>query len=276
MANHLNSKIDSDLKEDLLFNNEKLIIVESLQGSESEPSLLNHLPECLGYAQTFGHDLLSCAPDNLFDSFFQSLYQQGVFEPQFLEIKGESQEEREKRELKDDDLSTVATIMFHGLEDEKIIKSFWPRYRPKRFERNKSKVYDIINQRMPKSFKRFNKIWDELTDLQADAIKLEYFYEETEKPTQKANAKKRGISIASYQDRLELAYKKLSKLYPEFKRIKRRNPTAEDFKEDEYPEKNLSQTQKAEIKKWAREKMDFYFDSQKTLVQGWIKIEDES
>jgi hypothetical protein len=67
--------------EDFLGPNQQIILVESVSLTDAEPSILNHLPENLGLVQSFGYDLLSCPPDNLFDSVFQSLYQQGVFEP---------------------------------------------------------------------------------------------------------------------------------------------------------------------------------------------------
>jgi hypothetical protein len=49
------------------------------------------------------------------------------------------------------------------------------------------------------------------------------FYNEAEKPTQKVNAQRLGISIASYQERLDWAYKKLMKLFPEYDPKPRRN-----------------------------------------------------
>lgn len=55
---------------------------------------------------------------------------------------------------------------------------------------------------MPLWAKNFHLIWDKLSEAQADALKLEWIYEDAEKPTQEENAKKLGISIASYQERL--------------------------------------------------------------------------
>ncbi|MFP5492443.1 MAG: hypothetical protein ACLGG0_13145 [Bacteriovoracia bacterium] len=78
---------------------------------------------------------------------------------------------------------------------------------------------------MPQWAKKFYRIWDNLSDSQAEALKLEWFYEDDEKPTQEESAKRLGISIASYQERLEWAYKKLEILYPEFTTRKRKNPT---------------------------------------------------
>jgi hypothetical protein len=75
---------------------------------------------------------------------------------------------------------------------------------------------------MPPWAKKFNRIWDRLTKAQADALKLEFFFDDDEKATQSDNAKTLGISIASYQERLEWAYKKLEALYPEFERIARK------------------------------------------------------
>jgi len=261
--------------EDFLGKNQKIIITESVSTQDSEPSILNHLPENLGLAQSFGYDLLSCPPDNIFDSVFQSLYQQGVFEPKFAEIKGETKEERLKRELKDDDFSTVATIMFHGLEDRKLIKSFWPRYTDSRFEKNKNKVYATVNIKMHKYLKRFSKIWNLLTDNQVDALNAEWFYEELEKPTQEQLAKNLGITVSSYQERLELAYKKLQKLYPDLDRIRRRKLRSSPEAKLVHPEKKLSPQERAKIKNWAKEKMEIYLNSLKRYSQDYVIVETE-
>lgn len=255
--------------EDFLDQNQKILTIESVSAQDMEPSILNHIPENLGLTQSFSHDLLSHPPDNLIDSVLLSLYQEGIFEPQHTVIKGETVEERKKRELKDDDYYTVATIMLHGLEDEKVMKKFWPRYTASRFIRNKNKVYAVINRKMHKYLKRFNKFWNLLTDAQVEAINLEWFHSETEKPTQADNAKKLGISIASYQERLELAYKKLEKLYPELDRISRRAPrkTQEAIK----PKRKLT----PEEKKWARERYDAYLHSLKKYSVNYYLLEQE-
>jgi len=222
MALTLERAIDRDLKEDRLFKNSKQRANETPRTGITKASVFNHLPEFLGFAQSFSHELLSCAPDNLFDSVFQTLYLRGEFDPQYVEIKNEAKPERQKRELKDDDLHTVATILFHGIEDERHIKQIWQRFTPTRMERNKIKVYQTVGRKMSRTFRKFPKLWNKLTEAQEAALKLEYFYEGQEKPTQKENAKRLGISVASYQDRLEGAYKHLMKLYSEFERIERK------------------------------------------------------
>lgn len=273
----------NDLKKDLLFKqedalgkNQKIVLVESFEGSDFEPNILNHLPESLGFAQSFGHDLLSSNPDNLFDSFFESLYQSGEFEPQFIEIKGESVPDRIKRELKDDDFHCVATLLLKGIENENDIQRFWPRYTKSRYEKNKNKVYSRVNKKMPAVFKKFDKIWSQLTEPQIEALELEFFHGELEKPTQEQNAEKLGISIASYQDRLELVYKKFSKLYPEFERIRRRKPRS-PISEGELKTspRKLPPAKLAEIKQWAKENMESYFNSYRSLVQDWVIIDND-
>ncbi len=277
----LSLESNGDLKQDLLLKsedvlarNEKVILVESFKGSDSEPNILNHLPESLGFTQSFAHDLLASSPENLFDSHLQKLYQEGQFEPLFIEIKGETKSDRIKRELKDDDFHCVATLLLKGIEDIKDIKRFWPRYTKSRYDKNKNKVYALVNREMPVSFKKFNKIWNLLTNAQSDALVLEHFHGELEKPTQEQNALKLGISIASYQDRLELAFNKLSKLYPEYKRKRRRKPRTPKPKVDK-ENRRVSPTQMAEIRQWARKNMDDYFNSHKNLVQDWVIVETE-
>lgn len=130
---------------------------------------------------------------------------------------------------------------------------------------------------MPTVFKKFHQIWNMLTELQIEALNLEFFHGELEKPTQEHNAEKLGITVASYQDRLELVYKKLSRLYPEYKRIRRRkprSPKSEDVQNP--PEKRMSTAKKAEIKQWARENMDNYFGSYLNLTQDWVIVEKDS
>jgi hypothetical protein len=80
----------------------------------------------------------------------------------------------------------------------------------------------MINEKAPRWARKFHHIWKKLTPAQAEALECEYFHGFDEKPSQQESAKKLGISIGSYQERLEWAYRKLEKVYPEFERIKRR------------------------------------------------------
>jgi hypothetical protein len=66
----------------------------------------------------------------------------------------------------------------------------------------KNSIWAKVQKKMPLWAKNFHLIWDKLSEAQADALKLEWIYEDAEKPTQEENAKKLGISIASYQERL--------------------------------------------------------------------------
>ena len=91
----------------------------------------------------------------------------------------------------------------------------------------------------------------------------------TEKPSQADNAKKLGISVASYQERLELAYKKLEKLYPELERISRRSP-----KKEPKIKKSTRKLNKEE-KKWARENCDAYLHSLKKYSVNYMLLEQE-
>jgi uncharacterized coiled-coil protein SlyX len=190
-------------------------------------------------------------------------------------LKEETKEERLKRELKDDDLSTVATLMFHGLEDIKLIKKFWPRYIPSRYEKNKKKVYIMVNSKMNKYLKKFVEFFGMLTDVQADAIKAEWFYHEAEKPNQEQSVKNLNITVSSYQERLELAYKKLEKLYPNLKRVRRRKPQGTSKTMSKYPEKRLFLRGKSKNKTIGQRKMDFYLQSIKQYSQDYILAETD-
>ena len=128
---------------------------------------------------------------------------------------------------------------------------------------------------MHKYLKRFSKIWNLLTDNQVDALNAEWFYEELEKPTQEQLAKNLGITVSSYQERLELAYKKLQKLYPDLDRIRRRKLRSSPEAKLVHPEKKLSPQERAKIKNWAKEKMEIYLNSLKRYSQDYVIVETE-
>lgn len=130
---------------------------------------------------------------------------------------------------------------------------------------------------MPSWAKRFNGIWDKLTKGQAEALKLEWFYDSDEKPTQAENAKALGISVDSYQERLEWAIKKIIKHYPELTPKKRRSKSQEEEFLPPAPlyeilptgekaqigfpvkrEKLLATQERYEIKKWSWESTKNY------------------
>ena len=130
---------------------------------------------------------------------------------------------------------------------------------------------------MPLWARKFNGIWDKLTAGQAEALKLEWFYETDEKSTQAENANTLGISVDAYKERLEWGIKKIIKHYPEFAPKKRRSigqdekvisaaplyqilPSGEKI-EISLPimtEKALSNKEKHEIKKWSWESTKNY------------------
>lgn len=181
----------------------------------------------LGYNRAKSSEIFGLKPTNLYDSLFASLYKRGIFNPKYQEIANESESNRIKRETRDDDLYNVATILLFDIKNPKLLKRVWPRYTPNRFEKNKQKVLKVFNKNLPEWAKRLNLYWNNITDAQREALDCEYFFEGFEKPTQKESAEKLGISKGSYEDRLEGAYKKLLKLYPEYERIKRRKKKSE-------------------------------------------------
>jgi len=175
-----------------------------------------------GLSQSFSNDIFATRPTNLIDSFFKTLYSKGLFSPKFVKIEGETLREKRKREQKENDLFTVASCLLSRIDSGLEMKKIWPRYTKIRFLKFKEKIYKMIDKNLPKWAQKFNRIWEKLTEAQAEVILEEWFYEELEKPTQKESASKLGITISSYQDRLEGAYKKFEKLYPEFTRQKRK------------------------------------------------------
>lgn len=211
----------------------------------------NHLPSYLGYAQRFAHEMFSSAPQDIFESFFTSAFKKGAFEV----LKGsldDLSEEGRLEILKSDDLLNVARCKLKMVDLPKDFKRLWPRYTPRRLEKYSEEANKILYRCMPFWARRFNKIWSRLTQAQAEVLRLEYFYEGDEKPTQKENAKKLGIQESSYKDRLEGAIKKVEKLYPEFERVRRRKSKPKTANFAERPkEKKLTSRERAEIKKWA-------------------------
>ena len=221
----LNGTIDSHFNSlnSREYEKEKPIQTSNLDYQTGVSALNNDL----GYNRAKSNEIFGLKPTNLYDSLFTSLYKRGIFNPKYQEIANESESDRIKRETRDDDLYNVATILLFDIKNPKILKKIWSRYTPHRFEKNKQKVLGIFNKNLPEWAKRLNRYWNNITDAQREAIDCEYFFEGFEKPTQKESAQKLGISKGSYEDRLEGAYKKLLKLYPEYERVKRRKKKPE-------------------------------------------------
>lgn len=177
------------------------------KASPLDQGLRDYLPNALGYAQTGVSAFMASAPPNLEESFFQAMYIGGDFDRDH------------------EDIQNLAACFYHGVDLPSEIIKIWPRYTEKRYQAAKNSIWAKVHKKMPQWAKKFYRIWDNLSDSQAEALKLEWFYEDDEKPTQEESAKRLGISIASYQERLEWAYKKLEILYPEFTTRKRKNPT---------------------------------------------------
>jgi hypothetical protein len=172
-------------------------------------SVIASIAPLLGYGHSMSHDIFASAPNDLNEMVFDKLYAEGAFD-------------------KCPDLKIVATIRKQGFSNPKILKSIWSRYTPKRLEKQNKIISSIMNGKAPSWAKKFNRIWKKLTPAQCDAIECEYFHGLDEKPTQYESAKKLGISISSYQERLEWAYVKLEKIYPEFERIERKKQKQPD------------------------------------------------
>ncbi|HXH76680.1 MAG TPA: hypothetical protein VNJ08_17045 [Bacteriovoracaceae bacterium] len=239
--------------------------------SFSDKGLRNYLPDALGFAASSASAFFSCRPENVQDSFFQVMYARGDFD------------------FKYEDIQNVATCLYHRIDVPQEIKKIWPRYTEKRHQETIAKIWVIVRKKMPFWAKRFGRIWDKLTTAQADALRLEWFYTTLEKPTQEESANKLGISVASYQERLEWAYKKLQELYPEFPRRRRKSsipdeevinpaplykvlPSGEKV-QIEFPVmqvKDLTLQQKHEIKKWVYESSINYM----FRYQSYTDVED--
>jgi hypothetical protein len=241
------------------------------KASSTDQGLRDSLPDALGFASSSVSAFFSCPPENLQDSFFQTMYARGDFE-------------RES-----DDIQNLATCFYHRIDLPNEIQKLWPRYTEKRYQLTKNAIWAKVHKKMPPWAKKFHRIWDDLTQAQTDAMMLEWFYDDFEKPTQEENAKKLGISIPSYQERLNWAYKKLQELYPEFPRLRRKGrpvsqytvnpaplyqvlPSGEKI-QIEFPtlqEKVLTIQQKHEIKKWVYEsRMNYMF-----RYQSYTDVED--
>ena len=253
---HLESFFDfvPDLLTDKRDNDRKL-----KKASYTDKDLRDLFPEALGIAHSSMAALWSSPPENLEESFFQAMYARGDFD-------------RES-----DDIQNVATCLYHGVDIPEAIKKIWPRYTEKRFKDSTAKTWDLVHKRMPSWAKRFNGIWEKLTKGQAEALKLEWFYGSDEKPTQEENAKALGISIDSYQERLEWAIKKIIKHYPELTPKKRRSKAQEEEFIPPAPlyeilpsgekvqialpvkqEKHLTTQERHELKKWSWESTKNY------------------
>ncbi len=257
---------------------ESFELEDGLKASRSKfrDNLLNSIPRYLGYSSSFAHEIFSLAPTNLFDSFFEKSFVRGDFD-QVFEVGDDLGKDGIRRVLQADDLLSAAYCMKNEIEDKKHLKRVWPRYSEARFDNLKKKIAEIVNKNMPKQFKKFDGAWSRLSKPQEEAILLEYFYEEAEKPTQKENAKRLTIEVSSYQDRLEGAFKHFEKHYPEFKRIRRRKTPTKNTNENPPPplyeikdgkryeiphpkrkNKKLSSYQRMAISHWAYNNTEFF------------------
>ena len=241
------------------------------RGSSKDESLRDYLPDALGFANSQVSAFFACAPENLKESFFQVMYSRGDFD------------------FQSDDIQHLSTCLFHKIDPPDEIKKIWPRYTKTRYQDCLVKIWVLVHKKMPHWAKKFHRIWDNLTEPQVDALRLEWFYEDLEKPTQEENALKLGISIASYQERLEWAYKKIQQVYPELKRRRRKNTlkpkelvkpaplyqvlSSGEKNQIDIPimqKKILSNHEKHEIKKWLYESsMNYIFN-----YQAYNDVED--
>lgn len=247
-----NNLIRYELREELgleiLF--EGLEKIESLE--ENLYELDRNFETSSSFSQSSVFEYSNSPPSDLNQSFLLSYYHQGFFNDH-------------------DDLKLVASCLIHEITDSEEIKTFWPKYTEKKFAKAKDVIWARVIKKMPWWAIRFNKVWEQLTEAQKDALNLEWFDVDSEfKNTQEEKARELNISLASYQERLQFAYKKIEKLYPELKRIKRRKkatievnniPSLFEIENDEkflieHPKKKLkvlTSSQKLIIKNWAKE-----------------------
>lgn len=176
------------------------------KGSIFDEGLRAYFPDALGFAQNGFSAFAGASPENLYESFFESMYVRGDFET----LSG--------------DVQQLATCFYHGIDDPKEMKKIWPRFTERRMRETSATIYGLVHKRMPFWAIRFDKIWDKLTEQQAEALRAEWFYEDAEKPSQEQLAAGLGISVASYQERLEWAYRKMEGIFPELRRRRRKNP----------------------------------------------------
>jgi predicted DNA-binding protein (UPF0251 family) len=260
-AQNINAELLQD--DDALLSTLKNFLTDSYDESildqkriEQKGNVLDFMPSDLGFVHNRSNDFMAFAPVDLEESFFRTSYLSGAFDSDEL-------------------TKVVATFLYSGIDDLYNIQKINPQITEKILKEALTKIWTIVYKKMPPWAKKFNWIWDRLTPAQAEALKLEWFYD-GEKLTQEENAAKLGISIAAYQERLEWAYKKLEKLYPEFMKVKRKNKISKKDKKI-YPlfeilpngekiilshpkkrNKNLSQTELFAIKKWAYEQTTRY------------------
>lgn len=190
---------------------------EQQHSSDGSELLLNHLPTCLGFAQSKAHTIFARRPENLRDYFFTKLYSEGLFE-------------KENKDVKD-----YAYYALNGFESEEDIKAIDPELSGMKLKEAKDRLEMLIKKNMPEWAKKFEQFLETLTSNQVEAVKREWFFKEDEKPTQYEIAANIGISRDSYQDRLEGAYKKLEKVYPEYDRVPRRRSRANQKKDPPAP-----------------------------------------
>ena len=174
-----------------------------------EESALNYIPASLGYGHSMAHDIFASAPDDLEEVVFNYLFKRGEFEKGHNDTYAVARCIKQRRDL---------------IED---IRAAWPRYTERRYQKNLEIIKKITERKRPFWASRFEVLWKRLTSEQTQAVRSEYFYEESEKPTQVELAKRIGIKLSSYKDRLKWANKKIIKTFPEYKPEPRRNERVE-------------------------------------------------
>jgi hypothetical protein len=217
--------LDSDMVESEEESSTGGSIRDTLVGIRA--SLSDQIGPKLGHSRNKSSEIFASAPKDLKESMLLKVIREGHFNPDYREISHETKSERIKRELKEDDIYNVAILLLHEIQDPVIMKRLWSRYTPKRFERHKAYVLEVVHKNTPKWARKFDKSIKKLTIAQKEAIDLKHFYEGIEKTTDQESAQSLGIALSSYKDRLKGAYKKLSKLYPEFERARRRKKKKE-------------------------------------------------
>tara|TARA_Y100000590_G_scaffold209085_1_gene236893 strand:- start:214 stop:1494 length:1281 start_codon:yes stop_codon:yes gene_type:complete len=190
----------------------------------------NHLPSCLWYARPAISSFFESPPEDLLESYFLKAFGNKLFDLP-LEQGDDIGAKRLKMALEKDDLLSAANCRLKRIDKPKDLRRFWPRYTPKRFDKYKELIDEMVKKTMPYKMLNFDLYWKSLTGAQTEAMRLEHFYKEDEKPTQEENASRLGIKVSSYKDRLEGATKKLEKFFG----MKRASRRSKKEKKDENP-----------------------------------------
>ena len=132
----------------------------------SKTRFLTEMPKELQINTNKMAEIWSSKPKDILDAMLRTCWSKGVFE------------------TGTEELVRTAYIMMKHIEIPEVIEQIWPKFDKEKFKAHEKLVWALVKKNMPVWAKKFKGFLKALTKEQKEAIELEWFYPDDEKPTQ--------------------------------------------------------------------------------------------